>query len=582
MMQLSTLMHKISKLVNETSFRCYNLEIDSSAERELFCAKAIVMALNNSDDILSLLSKPHRQDLMDSLTTHGKRYLKRYSKYPELKDEALIFQNSLDGAVKKISTADKNKIALQNLEIDLLSEQLYKILQKIQLFFSSQSQNKNSLEFIHALSIVYKIGSISLQEQIILTNLLIFAKELWYTEYKIANFKEVNILSRFYLAPTQILQINADDLDAEAIFNVIIQKLTSTENSVLTHLPDEHILSLYDRLKNHEESVTVFELLKKIHKEAWFRYSYNKLDDTKYQLLSRFQNFDAISHQIENLSFNVLEAYLFKKPNFTKEILVSIAKHSHNIKALSINKNKNLIKTLNHIDKKLKNQSKGADGSVAMLSNVKISLNKPLPSKVKKHYSELDKFHNTTLQKKYSDLFLNIVSIFEDRESSKEFLQNILTYRLASDYHLPRLSNSINKLRSQALDRKKVVYLLSELNFLTIFSPGNFNNITSFDFRKSEKIIALISPVEYVKSLIDSICLNINAFQLETLYKSVAYNIKLTTAQVLLIDSIKIQIKQRMTVSKLLYSIVSGKKKEYNKLKLLKKIYAESQMVVNS
>ena len=124
--------------------------------------------------------------------------------------------------------------------------------------------------------------------------------------------------------------------------------------------------------------------------------------------------------------------------------------------------------------------------------------------------------------------------------------------------------------------------LLSELNFLTIFSPGNFNNITSFDFRKSEKIIALISPVEYVKSLIDSICLNINAFQQETLYKSVAYNIKLTTAQVLLIDSIKIQIKQRMTVRKLLYSIVSGKKKEYDKLKLLKKIYAESQMVVNS
>jgi len=51
---------------------------------------------------------------------------------------------------------------------------------------------------------------------------------------------------------------------------------------------------------------------------------------------------------------------------------------------------------------------------------------------------------------------------------------------------------------------------------------------------------------------------------------------------VLLIDSIKIQIKQRMTVRKLLYSIVSGKKKEYDKLKLLKKIYAASQMVVNS
>jgi hypothetical protein len=82
--------------------------------------------------------------------------------------------------------------------------------------------------------------------------------------------------------------------------------------------------------------------------------------------------------------------------------------------------------------------------------------------------------------------------------------------------------------------------------------------------------------------LIDNICVNINAFQLETLYKSVAYNTKLTAMQLLLIDSIKIQIKQRMTVRKLLYSIVSGKKKEYDKLKLLKKISSASRIAVNS
>ena len=262
--------------------------------------------------------------------------------------------------------------------------------------------------------------------------------------------------------------------------------------------------------------------------------------------------------------------------------MVSIAKHSHNIKALSINKDENFLKILGHIDKKLSNQSKGVDGSLAMLSSLKSSLNKLLPSHVKKRYSELDYFHNIALRKKYSNLFLNIISIFEGSENANKFLQNILTHRLASDYYLPHLSNSIDKLRIQALDRKKVVSLLSELNFLTIFSPGNFNNITSFNFRKSGKVIELKTPVEYIKSLIDNICVNINAFQLETLYKSVAYNTKLTAMQLLLMDSIKIQIKQRMTVRKLLYSIVSGKKKEYDKLKLLKKISSASRIAVNS
>ena len=583
MTQFSALSYSISKLVHETSIRCYNLAIDSSIKKELFCAKAILTALNDSNEILSLFSTFHRQDLSDSVITHGKRYLKEYAKFPELKDDYLVFQNSLDGVIEKISIADKNNIALDNSEIDLLSERFYLIVKKIQVFFANQSQNKDSLEFIHALSIVYKIEDIPLQEQIILADLLVLIKELWSMEYKDATSKAVNIVNRFYLNPAQLLQIDGDGLDTGKIFNVIISKLTSAENSVLVCLQDTHILSLYDRLKNHEGyMLNMFGLLEKIHTEAQFRYSYNRLSDTGYQLLSRFQSFDAINHQIENLEFSILEAYLFKKSNFTKEILVSIAKHSHNIKALSINKDENFLKTLSYIDKKLSNQSKGADGSLAMLSSLKSSLNKLLPSHVKKRYSELDDFHNIALQKKYSNLFLNIISIFEGEENANKFLQNILTHRLASDYYLPHLSNSIDKLRIQALDRKKVVSLLSELNFLTIFSPGNFNNITSFNFRKSGKVIELKTPVEYIKSLIDNICVNINAFQLETLYKSVAYNTKLTAMQLLLIDSIKIQIKQRMTVRKLLYSIVSGKKKEYDKLKLLKKISSASRIAVNS
>ena len=573
MTQFNSLLQDVSKLINEISIGCYNLEIDSSIKQELFRAKIIMIALNNSKDILSLLSKIHRQDLTDSVKTHGARYLQEYAKYKELKDDACVFEKSLTGVLEKLSIADKNKITLEHSETDLLSERFYKILRKIQMFFANQSQNKDSIEFVHASSIVYRIKNVNFSEQNALIDLLMFIKELWNIAYKVTKSEELNIAERFYLDPTDILQINASEFDAEAIFNIIVHALTSSEDSILMCLQDEHLLSLYDRLKDYEGSVpTVLELLQKIYTEAQFRYSYNRLSDTGYQLLSRFQSFDAINHQIENLEFNILEAYLFKKSNFTKEILLNIAKHSDNIRALSMNKDENLHKILNHINKKLNNQSKGADGRVAMLSGLKDSLNKFLPSHVKKRYSELDKFNNSVLQKKYGSLFINIMSIFEGTDNANKFLQNILTQRLATDYYLPHLSSSIDKLRLQALNRKQVISLLSELNFLDIFSPGNFNNITSFNFRKINKSNELRTPLEYVKLLVEDICFHINAFQLETLYKSVAYNTVSTKTQTMLMDSIRTQIRQRMTVRKLLYSIISGKKKEYDKLRLLKKI----------
>jgi hypothetical protein len=577
MTQFTSLSYSISKFIHEISIRCYNLELDSAIKKELSCAKTILIALNSSNDILALLSTMHRQDLSDTIITHGKRYLEEYKKYPELEDETLIFQNSLDEFVKKISVIDKNKFIPETSEINILSENFYTILKKIQIFFSNQSQNKNSLEFIHALSIVYKIGDRPFQEHIVLTELLLLIKELWNIEYVANKFKEAIIVNRFYLNPIQLLQIDEDDLDIEKIFSLTIDKLTSKENSVLLHLEDEKILSLYDRLKNYEGyKITIFSLLEKIHEEAQFRYSYHRLSDTGYQLLSRFQSFDAMKHQIENLEFSILEAYLFKKSNFTKEILVNIAKHSHNIKALCLNKNENFLKIISHIGKKLNNQSEGKDGSLAMLYSLKNGLNNLLPSYVKKRYSELDKFHNIALQKRYSNVFMNIISIFEDTDNSNKFLQNILTYRLASDYYLPHLSNSIDKLRTQAIERKKVISLLSDLDFIIIFSPGNFNHLDSFNFIKNDKIVELKTPIEYVKSLIDNMCININAFQLYTLYRAVSCLPKLTPSQIMLIDSIKTQIKQRMTIRKLLYSMFSGKKKEYDKLKILKKIFAES------
>lgn len=586
MTKFNFLLQDLSDLVCAISLGCYGLKIESTIEKELAHAKTIVTALNNiNQNTLSLLSLVHRQDLIDAIKIHGLRYNKEYKKHDLLKDDSLVFELCLNQLLEKLSSiADKNNLELDSTEIDFLSAIFYKILKKIQIFFANQHQNKETLDFIHALSVVHRIKNvnhINFEEQIILVDLLLIVKELWnveYYKYKIAKIEIPKILREFYSNPSNILQIDIDDFNTEKIFNLVIDVLSLPENSVLIYLQDEQILSLYDKLKDYQGSAagTIFDLLQKIYTEAQFRYSYNRLSDIGYKLLSRFQNFDAINHQIESLEFHILEAHLFKKSNFTKEVLVNITKHSDNIRALSLNKDQDLHKIFNHINRKLDNQSKGIDGSIAMLSSLKNSLNKFLPPHIKKRYLELDKFNIKFLKQKYCNLFANIVSVLENTDDGNKFLKNILTQRLASDYYLPHLSNSIGKLRLYSTNRKKVITLLSELNFLDIFSPGNFNNISSFNFRNTDKTNELKTPIEYIKLLIEDICLHVNAFQLETLYKSVSCNAILTETQSLLIDCIKTQIKQRMTVRKLLYSMISGRKKEYDKLRSLKRISNES------
>src|SRR5262249_32764108 len=141
--------------------------------------------------------------------------------------------------------------------------------------------------------------------------------------------------------------------DAEDATQQIEDFFVNTHD-ILQHLSDEKLITLYDRLKNFEpQTPPLLSMLHKIHHEAQFRYSYNRLSDSGYELLKRFQSYDAISHQIENSEFSIVETFLLRRANFEHEALMLIAKHAENLKAVGAAKLSNLSSIINHISASL-------------------------------------------------------------------------------------------------------------------------------------------------------------------------------------------------------------------------------------
>ena len=70
---------------------------------------------------------------------------------------------------------------------------------------------------------------------------------------------------------------------------------------------------LYDRIKNIEfYNHTMDNLLHKLHQEAQFRYSDNRIQDSDYELLKRFQNnFQIIFFNFINFLFRLIYFFMF-------------------------------------------------------------------------------------------------------------------------------------------------------------------------------------------------------------------------------------------------------------------------------
>ena len=538
--------------------------------REVTFAKHIVASLYNSRKLLAFLSKMHSKDLEDCLKTHKIKYIRSLENQDNAQEEIATFEENLQKIFQALNALEVEE-GIENSEIDLISERFYKIVKYAQLLFAEQSYNQQIKDNLQANALVLSLDKLDYDAQKKLLEKLLLVKEIWCIDNAIeANIEGIKY--QFQYNPQQKLELKGGE-DIDTIFNRAITLLTS-DSLVLEQLSDEQLIHLYDRIKNYEWNCpTIPSLLLNLHDESQFRYSYNRLNDSGYELLNRFQSYDAIIHQIVSLEYAIVESYLINNSGFFNKFLKLLYKHTDNIRALGLNKDKNLNAILKKIETCLYHMpASEKENNQAALKSLKGKLGNSLESHVRKRYIDLDKFTIHTLQDKYESLFQNLENLLDDNVSGRQYLHDVLVSKLTHDFYLPNLSNSVDKLRNMVEYRKEVRRKLKQLNLVNIFlGKGMLNKIQSLDFKKISINPKIKVASDYVNLLIKEIIGNCSAFQLEVLYRPLVSDKELSKTQLYMKEEIIKEIHQRTSITKMIYSVVRGRKKEYDHLKHIKK-----------
>ena len=476
--------------------------IDSFAQepgtvhKSLF-AKNIVESLHKNKHLLSLLSKLHKQDLDDCLRTHGDKYIRSFTEAKKPESEVADFQEKIVGIIDSLKNEPQDN-SLENQELNLIGERLYKILKNAQVLFAEQSHNTQAKDSLQAIAISYSCYTLNYDEQNILSDKLLQIKELW-TIDAIESADVQGAQYKFHQDPLSRIKLQETD-DNNSAFEKITILLTGTF-STLNTISDEQLIRLYDRNKNLEWSYPgIVLLLNRIHNEAQFRYSYNRLSDSGYDLLNRFQSFDALTHQIDNLEFSVMESFLINNTNFINDTLLFLTKHADNIRGLALSKDQNLGAIFKRIDAKIHHLSGSQqEACKSAFTSLRGKLGNSLEPNIQKRYMDLDNFAKTTLQNRYNDLFEKLDLIVEEKEGYIDYIQELFVKKLTKDFYLPNLSNSIDKLRKMADDRSAASELLSQLHLADIFlREGALNKISSLDFKYVSHDYDIKSAEDYV------------------------------------------------------------------------------------
>ena len=538
--------------------------------REAAFAKRIISTFYKYRSHLALMSKMHRRDLEDCIQTHKNKYLSLFEANNFSKSEIAQYLSEIKEIIFSIKTHAQGE-NLERKEVDIVSQLVYKITHNAQVLFAEQSHNQLAKDTILASAIVYQIKSLDSDNQNKLLDRLLLIKEIWNIENAEEGEKE-KIKYKFYQNLASFIDTNFID-NIESAFNQIISFFV-IKSSVLEQLTDLQLIHLYDRLKNSEQINKLSpQLLDTIHTESQYRYSYNRLDDSGYELLSRFQNLDALTHQIEGFEFATVELHLLHNTNFLSQYLQLLLKQVDNIRAFGLAKNDNLLAIIKKIDTKIRHLSVQEQQTIkSVLTSFRGKLGNALEGHIQKRFVELDKYTINSLTTKYRLLLENMLHLFEDDALGRKFLREGFVTKLASSFYFPNLSNSVDKIRKMAEDKKEVRAQLLELNLSDIFlHPGVLNKITSLDFKKVALNPEIKSPADFVHALVKHIISVCSAFQLEILYKPLLGLEDLTPLQIYLREEVAKEVRQRTSVAKMMYSIVSGGKKEYDRLGRIKK-----------
>ncbi len=566
----SKIMLELSEYAKELSLGYIDSWGHEEKIREAIFSKRIISTFYKYRNHLALMSKMHRQDLEDCLQTHKNKYLNLFEINNVPKSDLAQYLSDIKEIIYSIKTPAE-EADFERTELDTVSHLVYKITHNAQVLFAEQSHNQLAKDTILASAIVYQIKLLDSDGQNKLLDRLMLVKEIWNIENSGEGAKD-SIKYKFYHKLESC--IATDSIDN---IEVAFEQITSffiIKSSILEQLSDLQLIHLYDRLKNSEQvNKIILSLLDTVHTESQYRYSYNRLGDSGYDLLSRFQNFDALMHQIEGFEFAVVEAYLLHNSSFLSQFLRLLFKQADNIRAFGLSKNEHLLAVMKKIDTKLHHLSGQEQQTIkSSLTSFRGKLGNALEGHIQKRFVELDKYTINSLTARYRALLENMHHLFEDGALGRKFLREGFVAKLSAAFYFPNLSNSVDKIRKMAEDRKEVRAQLMELNLADIFiHPALLNKITTLDFKKVALNPEIKSASDFVHAVVKNIVSACGAFQLEILYKPLLSREDLTPFQVYLRDEVAKEVHQRTSVAKMIYAIVSGRKREYNCLSHIKK-----------
>ncbi|WP_341755647.1 hypothetical protein [Candidatus Tisiphia endosymbiont of Ptychoptera albimana] len=554
------------------SFECIvSCKYPSTLKRSLRTFN-IIKILQQNSDLLDYLSLDSQKNLLSVLEHYGPLSIETLKQQKYQMEEVTNFVTSLNQLVDCLKSSftlyhEENNKALKPV-MDLARN----FVQHCCILITEDVKNQDVINNLQATAIVLNLDNLSLEQQNLLLDQLLLIKELWQIDSTI-DIKKESVPLLFH---ANILLTLKEENTVD--YTYILKKITNfliDDHNVLMELTNAKLICLYNRLKDLSiKSQTINHILLRIHDESKFRNSFSKLNNSGYELSVLFENYNAIIHQIENAEFAIIERFLLRQNVFMHEILINITKHIDAIRMLNITEDSDLNYILAQIRKRLTQNIQSGHTISLMISSIESKFSAKLEVKIIKRYASLDSFTKNALKTRYQLLFKNITSLLKKELNYAEFVQQVITCKIAADYKINSNVTSVKTLRLIEQERLEVKKQLCEINFVEIFSDKYLNKTSSLSFKKHVRRTSITTPSGYVTVIIRILLTNFSVEQLQLLSQFLI-NGNLMTIRTIVQQELVMQVKKRTTISKVIYCVFTRKKNELTMLNNIKRILNE-------
>ncbi|MFP3018746.1 MAG: hypothetical protein ACEY3E_07790 [Candidatus Tisiphia sp.] len=532
----------------------------------------IIKILQQNSDLLDYLSLDSQKNLLSVLEHYEPLSIETLKQQKYQMEEVTNFVTSLNQLVDCLKSSSTLHHEENNKALKPVMDLARNFVQHCCILITEDVKNQDVINNLQATAIVLNLDNLSLEQQNLLLDQLLFIKELWQIDSTI-DIKKESVPLLFHANILLTLK-EENTVDYEYIFKKITNFLIDDHN-VLMELTNAKLICLYNRLKDLcIKSQTINHILLRIHDESKFRKSFSKLNNSGYELSVLFENYNAIIHQIENAEFAIIERFLLRQNVFMHEILINITKHIDAIRMLNITEDSDLNYILAQIRKRLTQNIQSGHTISLMISSIESKFSAKLEVKNIKRYASLDSFTKNALKTRYQLLFKNITSLLKKELNYAEFVQQVITCRIAADYKINSNVTSVRTLRLIEQERLEVKKQLCEINFVETFSDKYLNKTSSLSFKKHVRRTSITTPAGYVTVIIRILLTNFSVEQLQLLSQFLM-NGNLTTIRTIVQQELVVQVKKRTTISKVIYYVFTRKKNELTMLNNIKRILNE-------